>query len=363
MGKKWTVNDLKLLKKLANKMSIREVANVMNRSYCSVEKKAHREGIFFPTFFENKAKQKDTKNTDLIYALKEELSEFKEKMVVNSNKIVKSGDTLMIQFTDWHVGKVVKNEIGNEIYNETIFKERINLLLAEMLTLLDSYIRKGTPIKDVVIMSTGDILDGQGIYASQEVNSEMSPPFQVMLAIGIIQKFILALLERDLTVTFYGVKGNHGEIREGGKSKDPNANWDLMLYLILDFWVKSFIKKEKIQIYYSELNYLNFEVRGWKYHIRHIAPIQTATSAGKAKFLGWARKHQCDVVVYGHYHHWGISDRSGITVFKGGSVVGIDELAERMAEQSEPIQLIWGCSKNRPLSLFYPVDLGRRNKK
>ena len=101
----------------------------------------------------------------------------------------------------------------------------------------------------------------------------------------------------------------------------------------------------------------------WDIPLVESAATLTETAAGKAKFLGWARKHKCDALVYGHYHHWGIGDRSGVTVIRGGSVVGIDDLAERMAEESEPIQLIWGVSKNRPLSLFYPVDLGKRKHK
>ena len=300
MRKPWNRIDIGLIKKLAPRMTAREVATVLNRPYDSVDHKARRFGIKFRATSSIEIKEKESKYVDYIYALKEELSKVKDGMKTTYHKISKEGDTLIIQFTDWHVGKVVKDETSNEIYNEKVFKERIGILLNEILVLLDSYIRKGTPIRDVVIVSTGDILDGMGIYASQEVNSEMSPPFQVMLAAKIIQRFILSLIKRKLNVIFYGVKGNHGEIRgEGGKQKDPNANWDLMLYLILELWAVD-AKFKNVKVNYSELNYLNFEVQGWRYHIRHIAPIQTETAAGKAKFLGWARKHKCDLVVYGH---------------------------------------------------------------
>ena len=136
-----------------------------------------------------------------------------------------------------------------------------------------------------------------------------------------------------------------------------------MLYLILDFWAKSVLKSNKVSINYSELDYLNLNIQGWKYHIRHIAPQQSETSAGKAKFLGWAKKHGFNALVYGHYHHWGVWDRSGITVFRGGSIPGVDEFAETLAEESDPTQLIWGCNQKRPLTFFYPVDLGRKGKK
>lgn len=341
--------------------NISDIAHILGRSYDSVQKKVRR----YRVGDVNLSTKKDIKPRpiDLIRELKIKLSELPKEDIKVSTYKEKEGDTLIVHFTDWHIGRIVKNEDGNEIYNVKIFRERVNKLLSEILTLLDLYIVKGTPIKDVVILSTGDILDGMGIFASQESMSETSPPFQVMLAVEVIQNFILSLVGRKLHVSFYGVKGNHGEIREGGKSRDPNANWDLMLYLILKFWADTIVKGGNITIHYSELDYLNLNVQGWKYHIRHIAPQQGETPSGKAKFLGWARKHKCDVIASGHYHHYSISDKLGITLIKGGSLVGSDELTEQMAEESEPIQLLFGCSKKRPVTFVYAIDLGQRKQK
>ncbi|GAG16139.1 unnamed protein product, partial [marine sediment metagenome] len=249
------------------------------------------------------------------------------------------------------------------IYNEKVFKAVIEQFSTELLKLLDKYISRGTPIKDVVMISTGDILDGMGIFSTQETLSEYAPPFQVVLGVEVIQKLILSFLERGLTVRFKGVKGNHGNIKVHGKVTDPNANWDLMLYLMLEFWTKHILKSNKVTIQYSELDYLNFTIRGWNYHIRHYAPHQSETSAGKAKFLGWQRKHNFDVIVYGHLHHWGAWDRSKIQVIRGGALTAGDEFAESLAEESEPIQLIWGCNEHRPVTFLYPIDLGRKQKK
>jgi len=361
--KKWTKEELKIVDNLKQEgKTIREMAGLLNRSYDSVDRKYR---LSKSQYLIPPKKDKVNLSKLIIESLKEELSQFSPaKFIPHSNQIDKVGDTLVIHFADWHVGRLVRDEDGNELYNEKIFQERIEILLNEILTLLDEYISKGTPIKNVVIISTGDILDGMGIFSSQETVSEMSPPLQVMGAVKVIKNFILALLQRKLNVNFYGVKGNHGEIRgEGGQQKNPEANWDLMLYLILDFWAKTILKNNKVNIHYSELDYLNFEIQGWKYHIRHLAPRDADTPSGKAKFLGWAKKHGCQVIVSGHWHHYLFTDRSGITVIRGGSIPGIDDLSERMAEEAESIQLIWGCSKNRPVSFMYAIDLGERKKK
>lgn len=301
-------------------------------------------------------------STKMINSLREELAKSEPYELIKISK-KKQGDTLIIHITDWHVGRIVKDERGNIIYDEKIFREKIDKFCYELLKLLDKYITKGTPISEVKIISTGDILDGSGIFASQEAVSELSPPFQVMVAIEVIQKLILSLLKRKLPVEFFGVKGNHGEIRVNGKSRDPNANWDLMLYLLLDFWAKNIVKKKNLKINYSELDYFNFEIRGWKYHARHKAPQQSETAAGKAKFLGWARQHGFDVLVYGHYHHWGVFDRSRITIFRGGALTAGDEFAETLAEESDPIQLLWGTTEHRPATFIYPIDLGKKEKR
>ncbi len=307
-------------------------------------------------------KEYQTVYSEMLTNLRTELQGVKAYTVKSSSR--KVGDTLVIQLSDWHIGRIIEDEDGTVVYNEKIFREKIDRFCSELLKLVDKYISKATRITNVVIISTGDILDGMGIFASQEVVSELSPPFQVMIGAEVIQKLILAFLDRKLTVQFKGVRGNHGEIRTGGgKAKDPNANWDLMLYLILDLWAKTILKSKSVDIQYSKTHYMNFDVRGWKYHARHIAPQQSETAAGKGKFLGWARKHGFDVLVYGHYHHWGAWDRSKIQVIRGGALTAGDEFAETLAEDAEPIQLVWGCNEHRPLTFLYPIDLGRKEKK
>jgi predicted phosphodiesterase len=300
--------------------------------------------------------------TSMIGNLRDELSNVEPyKLIKTSSK--KVGDTLVVQITDWHVGRIAKDEGGQIVYDFNIFKERIDRFATELLKLVDKYITKGVPIKEVVLISTGDLCDGSGIFASQETVSELSPPFQVVEVVRSIQKLITAFVNRKLKVRFYGVKGNHGEIRFHGKSKDPNANWDLMVYLMLDFWAKAIFKNSNLEINYSERDYLNFVIRGWNYHIRHAAPKQSETAAGKAKFLGWAKKHGFDSLAYGHLHHYGVWDRSKIIVFRGGALTADeDEFAESLAEDSEVIQLAWGVNENHNPTFVYPIDLGKKTK-
>jgi predicted phosphodiesterase len=296
----------------------------------------------------------------IIETLKNELSDIQPYKASTQSKVDVKGDTLVIQLSDFHAGKIVTDQEGRTIYDENIFRTRVNVLCEQILKLLDNNISKGVPIKDVVILSTGDQANGENIYATQAYEQELAPPKQVMLVVDVITKLITALLARKLAVTFYGVRGNHGRT---GKDTDVTSNWDLQIYLILDFWARLVLKNPKLTIKFAETEHMVLDIRGHNYLIRHICPEQCDSPAGRAKINEWARRHKAEAVVYGHWHHFGMNDVDGVRVFRGGSIVGGDSLSESMAKHSEPIQLVWGVNDQRVSTFFYAVDLAEKDKK
>jgi len=282
-----------------------------------------------------------------IKSLRYEKYDIKTKIKANS-----TGETLVISLGDWHAGKEIKDERGKVIFNEEILKHRIlDKLFPEILSLLDNRIKKATKITEVVILLIGDMADGSNIYPTQQYNQYIAPPRQVVLCQGLIIALVESLVDRGLPVAIYAVRGNHGR---GLKLESPENNWDTMLYLWLRHEVLRF---PNVTLEFSDLDYMNFKVRDWNYHIRHIAPEQDDTAAGRAKFLGWENIHSFDVIVYGHYHHFGITDFYGARRLRNGCVTGWDDLSEKMAKTADPVQLIHGCSNRRALSFIYPVDL------
>jgi predicted phosphodiesterase len=295
----------------------------------------------------------------IIEVLKSELAEVKPFKSAPQSKVDIKGDTLVIQLSDLHAGKIVTDQNNETIYDENIFRSRINVLCEQILKLLDNNISKGVPIRDVVILSTGDQANGENIYATQAYEQELAPPKQVMLVVDVVTKLIVSLLKRNLPVTFYGVRGNHGRT---GKDTDVTSNWDLQIYLILDFWAKLVLKNPKLTIKFAETEHMVLDIRGHGYLIRHIAPEQCDSPAGRAKINEWARRHKVEAVVYGHWHHFGLNDVDGVRVFRGGSIVGGDSLSESMAKHSEPIQLLWGVNEARVSTFLYAVDLNEHGK-
>ena len=109
---------------------------------------------------------------------------------------------------------------------------------------------------------------------------------------------------------------------------------------------------------YAETEQMKLDIRGHGFLIRHIAPEQVDSPSGRVKINEWARRHEVDAIVYGHYHHAGIFDCDNVRVFRGGSTVGGDSLSESMAKHSEPIQLLFGVNERRVSTFIYLVDLG-----
>jgi predicted phosphodiesterase/transposase len=362
MSKTWNKDEDKILKSLVEAgCTTEEIAKELNRSYKSIQ---HRRanltrGIpkFSPQTEEKPLKQKQI-NQMIISALAEELSEVKSYSS-SEFKIVGKGDTLVIHLTDLHAGKIVKDQEGKVIFDESIFKHRVDRLCGQILKLLDNHIKRGVPITNAVILATGDNANGEDIYATQAYEQELAPPKQVMLIVATMTKLITALLDRKLTVEFYGVKGNHGRI---SKEANPTDNWDIMIYMVLDYWSKFVLKNSRLQIKYSETDYMTLNIRGHRFLIRHIAPEQPDTPAGRVKFNEWARMYKAEGIVYGHWHHFGLFDVDGVRVFRGGSIVGGDSLSESMAKHSEPVQCVWGVNEDRVSSFFYAVDLNEKEK-
>jgi predicted phosphodiesterase len=352
----WSDKEVQYLRDNYSKKSATEISATLKRSYDSVRNKIRALNLEKPGI-ENDVKQKDLYKT-FIASLREELSSveaYKPAKVISTGK----GDTLVIHLADLHAGKLVKDQEGKVIYNEEIFLHRIDALCEQILKLLDNHIKRGVPIVDAVILSTGDNANGEGIYATQAYEQELAPPHQVMLVVDVMRKLIISLLKRGLSVKFYGVKGNHGRL---SKEADPSDNWDLMIYMVLDFWAKNVLKDPKLQIKYSETDYLTCDIRGHRYMIRHIAPEQPDAPSGRVKFNEWARMYKAAGICYGHWHHFGLFDVDDVRVFRGGSIVGGDSLSESMAKHSEPIQCVWGVNEDRVSTFFYAVDLNEKTK-
>jgi predicted phosphodiesterase len=268
-------------------------------------------------------------------------------------KLKSSGTSVGLLLSDWHVGKLIKDEHGNKLYDTDEFNKRVDILIEQILKLLDRHMKSHLEVEEFVIFAVGDFANGEGIYPTQAFDQETAPPKQVMDSVYAFLKIINCVLQRGISVKFYGVMGNHGRL---AKDADPLANWDLMIYKLIEFW-QMVTKPKNFKMQYSERDYLNVNVRNWIYHIRHKAVNQDETSAGDSKFKGWKELHDADIILSGHFHHWGMNERG----IMGGSLCGPDDLSERMAVSTgEPTQIIWVITDKYPHTNIFPIRVYKK---
>lgn len=247
-------------------------------------------------------------------------------------------ESAILLLSDLHSGKSIFDDQENCLYNRDIMTFRMGLLKEQVCSIIDERMAMGR-LDEFVMALIGDIVDGSGVYPGQELNQDLScfVP-QITLAVACIWDLIVEIRKRNIPVRVNGVRGNHGR-----QYKYANAgnNFDYLVLQMLYMLAYTYDRKG-VSVKYSTAPYMNFEVKGFRCHIRHEAPVQTETPAAKAKFMGWRAMHEYDLIFYGHKHHPGNGSVLDCDAFMNGSLVGTDDLSESLAVFSRPSQTLVG---------------------
>ena len=255
-----------------------------------------------------------------------------------------SKESANLLISDFHTGKQVFDDVGNCLYNKDIVAFKFAALKGKVIELLTEHL-KIERIDQFNVLILGDIVDGSGIYPNQELNQDLTWIIdQIALAVAGIWDIVLAVRNIGLPVNIYGVPGNHGR---QGKEAPLQNNFDYMVYQQL-YMLANFGKEKQVFATYSKgTPYLNLEIKGWRTHIRHIAPAQTETPAARAKFGGWQGIHKWDIICYAHLHHPGAGTYLKKPTIMNGSPIGIDDFSEGLAKESRPSQALFGIAPGR----------------
>jgi len=263
-------------------------------------------------------------------------------------EFTEEGESLCILFSDWHIGKVIKKPGGDTIFNTEIAIKRITESFVPQIMKIIKNVNKEKVIEDVRLFFVGDLIDNDIVYTTQRLHIDDPVAKQFHNAARAIMVFIAGLRASfasigspDIPIKIESVPGNHG--RGSEFSDDAGCSWDTALMSTVDLAVK-YGEIPNVEVKFSWDKYLMVDVRGHKGLLRHGAPPQAETAAGKAKFGGWNELFDYDFVCYGHVHHWGVNTYNGKPLFRNGALCGTDDLAIEMAVGDAWSQLVWGVS-------------------
>jgi hypothetical protein len=287
---------------------------------------------------------------ELLNELHKQLWEIRENTLRTHNLKISpaGGRSLVIILSDSHFGELVEETEVYHRYDMAIASQR----LLSIPTILEQYRSNCSlpHIDEILILMVGDHIDGEGIFHNQSMEIETHAADQVLKCTRAHWSLFQELKRTfNVPVRVVTIRGNHGRT---GASKE--ANWDNIVYLQLELLIDMSEDKElSIQNRYGEVN--PFVVQGWKGLIRHIAPAQADTAAGKAKYGGWEAIHEWDLMCSAHWHHWGVFTYMGKPIFRNGSMVGGNNFAESLATRDDPVQLAFTVTEESLPELILPL--------
>lgn len=332
---------------------LRQNKEVEPSSYTKRKEKEIEEGYFPGVAKKDIYSHYKNMMTDLIEEAKVETKS--KRVRLSGSPIMSNKESIVIMLSDLHIGKVVESD-GVETYNTAIALDRIRQLTQNVQRVID-HARMGTQIDEIVCLCLGDLIDNEAIYHSHAHHIDSHVALQVKNAIRALWNMILTLAEIDdiKKVRVLCTRGNHG--RTGAIGGHEDSNFDTIVHDGLE-WSSILNGDPRITVSskYSQFNIA--EVKGHRILMRHEAPAHADTSAAKSRISGWLDLHApIAAITYGHLHHPSVSTYNDRYLFMNGSIVGGDDLSERMAVGNAPTQLLFGVTEKRIPSFIYPIVL------
>ena len=252
--------------------------------------------------------------------------------------------TPILFLSDLHIGEVIEVN-GREIFNIAIAEKRLASIVDQFIV---SGELRGYSVSECVVILGGDIIDGELIYPAQSFNTESHGFDQVRVAVSMIWKQLMRLQELFGVVRVYCVPGNHGR---SSKLHHQMTNWDNVLYFGLQLMAKLssvrrdlFESGEGIEVSTPLQMWMDFKVREWNVHIRHIGVTQPVSAGPAKRMMTWLDNHNADLLFYGHYHSPEMYSIGHRRVFKNGALPPGNDYSEMLGYVDSPGQWMIGVT-------------------
>lgn len=275
-------------------------------------------------------------------------------------------EDMVLHFTDLHIGDVVEDQTGTEIYNTDIAQKAVETVTRNTLKLKETM--GGVAEYDTLhVLYGGDMITNENIYDGQAFDIESMLADQMTKAVSSLTNQLKSFAEAFETVNVICQPGNHGKTRASGVSKQ--ANMDLVTYR----WIDDRLRESE----YDNLNfttseakwYRTFGLRGGEWtgfltHGQDSLEHVDATAASSRDWRGWLNEFDFSVGYRGHYHTAKREPiQNGPTIFQSPSPKPSDEWASKIGKGSihgthKRLATVHGVSDKRPVTWECVVDAG-----
>jgi hypothetical protein len=380
---KWTEDKLELIKVYLNeKKTIMQIAQAMNLSYKQVEHAIHMHGLRSQSKFAKPIIEVDTDASEIVKIRKTEIDTLArlvgERMYENYKKIPLTEpapfktegireEVSILTISDCHIGSyntVFDKNTGKKLvtYNEKIFGEELQTL-QDSITEIHGILSHSYSLKKLVIFVLGDILTNDRIFESQIWEIEKCIGLQLWDGVNYFAKFFNNLLNLYDTIEIVGMVGNHGRSQPLKDSDDEPVenNFEYHLYRI---WQKQFEGSKRIKVIVPNTRRYIHNVNGWNHMVEHGDAIRGMSEQAQIKQIKdlYVNTGVFDVFQMGHVHSIKEIEVSDKIIAKiNGAFIEKDNYAYRKFKTySIPKQWFFGCSKSRPETWSYKLDLRKK---
>lgn len=273
-------------------------------------------------------------------------------------------EDMVLHLTDLHIGDVVEDEAGNEIYNTQIAKQVVHHVTQKVLDIRETM--AGVAEFDTIhVLYGGDMITNENIYDGQAFDIEKMLADQMAAAVNCLTRQLKSFANQFNTVNVVYQPGNHGKTRASGVSKQANMD------LVCARWIDDRLREswvDNVDFTTSEATWFRtFGLRGgkWTGFITHGQDSQShvdSTAASSRDWRGWLNEFDFDVALRGHYHEARMETvQNGPMVIESPSPKPGDEWVSRigMGDVETPnkrLASVFGVSDDRPLTWHYFID-------
>ena len=257
----------------------------------------------------------------------------------------KKSEVALLHSTDWQLGKQTLTYNSKEC--EKLVKQSVEKLIR-----ITDIQRADHPVKEVVLMLGGDIVENTTIFPSQvyEVDSDVMTQF--VEASRILIDIVRTLLANFEKVTVVCEPGNHGRIGKFGELP-KDINWDKLTYM----FAGQALKNEKRLVWQMTKEDIQRVIIGnYKALLIHGDEIRWGTASTIVRFADrWksgAYKFFDEVdqltkgfdfrdLYIGHYHQhqsWNMANGEGSVFMTGAIETGNRYARDLLASNGEPSQ-------------------------
>lgn len=273
--------------------------------------------------------------------------------------VAEHDETVVLLLSDVHVGK------RTVTYNHREFVKRMDKLESRMMSIVTQH-RAIRPIKKLVVVMNGDVIDAEAVYPSQVVDHISIPIIDQIYSVGVprLTQFFLFCLANFEEVEVYCQRGNHGKQNAAKWSSSKSTNWDFVTYKSLEAMTLT-QKRLKWHINTKDWKSL-FHINGWGFLATHgdmikryyNLPYYGMTRQSMRWQNAYRNKLKLTYFLFGHFHSSSIMTFNNCVIITNGSFVTDDPYAEEnLGVASVPEQTLFFVHPKYGVSSRYTINL------